>query len=78
MTKILKNYRYYVLFVLMSIAMLGIFSVPIEDQPLANWIYCLLSSKIIGVGAGWIAAKLYKRWEAKGRIPELTDSINNF
>lgn len=69
MTKILKNYRYYVLFVLMSIAILGIFSVPIEEQPLANWFYCLLSSKIIGVGAGW---------EAKGRIPELTDSINNF
>lgn len=78
MKKILANYRYYVLFVLMSIAMLGIFSVPIEDQPQANWIYCILSSKIIGIGAGWIAAKLTKRWEAKGRIPELTDSINNF
>lgn len=78
MTKILKNYRYYVLFVLVSIAILGIFSVPIEDQPLANWIYCLLSSKIIGVGAGWVAAKLYKRWDAKGRIPELTDIINKF
>ena len=78
MIKILTNYRYYVLFVLMSIAILGIFSVPIEDQPLANWIYCLLSSKIIGVGAGWIAAKLYKRWEAKGSIPELSNSINNF
>lgn len=40
MKKILKNYRYYVLFVLMLVAILGIFSVPIEDQPLANWIYC--------------------------------------
>lgn len=78
MIKIVTNYRYYVLFVLMMIAILGIFAVPIDDQPLANWIYCLVSSKVIGLGAGWIAAKLTKRWEAKGSIPELSNSINNF
>ena len=78
MKAILTNYRYYVLFVLVAIAILGIFSVPIDDQPTINWIYCLVSSKVIGFGAVWIISKLTQRWERMGTIPELIDSINNF
>ena len=78
MKAIFTNYRYYVLGVLLIIAMLGIFSVPIDDQPTINWIYCLVSSKVIGFGAVWIISKLTQRWERMGAIPELIDSINNF
>lgn len=78
MKKTLTNYRYYVLFVLVTIAILGIFSVPVDDLPLAQWYYTLISSKVIGFGAGYIIAKLIKRWEKLGTIPELMDAVNNY
>lgn len=78
MKKILSNYRYYVLVVLATIAILGIFAVPVDDLPFAQWCYTLISSKVIGFGAGYIIAKLIKRWEAKGTIPELMDAANNY
>lgn len=78
MKKILTNYRYYVLFVLVTVAMFGIFSVPVADLPFAQWCYTLISSKVIGFGTGYIIAKLIKRWEAKGTIPELMDAVDNY
>lgn len=78
MKKILANYRYYVLVVLATIAILGIFAVPVDNLPFAQWCYTLISSKVIGFGAGYIIAKLIKRWEAKGTIPELMDAANNY
>lgn len=78
MKKILTNYRYYVLFVLVTIAMLGIFSVPVDGLPFVQWFYTLVSSKVIGFGAVYIIAKLTKRWEKLGTIPELMDAVNNY
>ena len=78
MKKIFTNYRYYVLFVLATVAIFGIFSVPVENLPFAQWCYTLISSKVIGFGAGYIIAKLIKRWEAKGTIPELMDAVDNY
>lgn len=78
MKKILTNYRYYVLFVLVTVAMFGIFSVPVDDLPFALWLYTLVSSKVIGFSAVYIIAKLTKRWEKLGTIPELTDAVNNY
>lgn len=78
MKKILTNYRYYVLFVLAAIAVLGIFSVPVDDLPFMQWLYTLVSSKVIGFGAGYIIAKLTKRWEKLGTIPELMDAVDNY
>lgn len=78
MKKILTNYRYYVLFVLVTVAMLGIFSVPVDDLPFVQWLYTLVSSKVIGFGAMYIIAKLIKRWEKLGTIPELIDAVNNY
>ena len=71
MKKILTNYRYYVLFVLVTVAMFGIFSVPVDDLPFVQWLYTLVSSKVIGFGAVYIIAKL-------GTIPELMDAVNNY
>lgn len=78
MKKILSNYRYYVLVVLAIAAMLGVFAVPAEDLPFANWLYTLVSSKVIGFGAGYAAYRLTKHWEKQGTIPELTENINNY
>lgn len=78
MKKILSNYRYYVLIVLAIVVMLGIFAVPAEDLPFANWLYVLVSSKVIGFGAGYAAYRLIKHWEKQRAIPELTEHINNY
>lgn len=78
MKTILTNYRYYVLFALAVIAILGIFAVPIDGQPLIQQFYVLISSKAIGFGAIHIIAKLTKRWEKKGTIPELMNAVNNY
>lgn len=60
------------------ICLLGIFSVPDDNLPLSDFVYILVSSKVIGIGAGWILARLVKRWEAKGTIPEITKLYNEF
>lgn len=78
MKRIFTNYRYYVLLVLVAIAMFGIFGVPVDDLPFMQWLYTLVSSKIIGFGAGYIIVKLTKRWERLGTIPELIDAIDNY
>ncbi len=78
MKKILTNYRYYVLVVLATVAMLGIFSVPNDNLPVANWYYTLISSKVIGFVAAYITARLIKRWENLGTIPELINAVNNY
>lgn len=48
MKKILSNYRYYVLVVLVTVFILGVMAVPNESLPTANYIYTLISSKVIG------------------------------
>ena len=75
---IITNYRYWVLFLLTAVMILGVFSVPIDEQPFISWLYCLISSKLIGLASGCILYKLIQRWDRMGTIPELTDSINNF
>lgn len=78
MKAIITNYRYYVLAVLSLVLIICLFGVPADDLPFANWLYTPVSSKLIALGAGFLISKLYKRWEAKGTIPELINSINNY
>lgn len=76
MKKIFSNYRYYVLTVLATVAVIGILSVPAEGLPAADWCGVLISSKVIGFCAICIIAKLIKRWEREGTISELIKTIN--
>ena len=69
---------YAVIAVLGIVCLLGIFAVPNDNLPLSDFVYILVSSKVIGIGAGWILARLVKRWEAKGTIPEITKLYNEF
>lgn len=78
MKKIVNVICYAVIAVLGIICLLGIFAVPNDNLPLSDFVYILVSSKVIGIGAGWILARLVKRWEAKGTIPEITKLYNEF
>lgn len=78
MKKIVNVICYAVIAVLGIICLLGIFAVPDDNPPLPDFVYILVSSKVIGIGAGWILARLVKRWEAKGTIPEITKLYNEF
>ena len=73
MKKILTNYRYWVLFLVFIIAVLGIFSEPVDTLPRLRYYLTLLISKIVGFGAAWLDWRLIKFWEAKGKLPELSD-----
>ena len=78
MKKIVNVICYAVIAVLGIVCLLGIFAVPNDNLPLSDFFYILVSSKVIGIGAGWILARLVKRWEAKGTIPEITKLYNEF
>lgn len=78
MKKILSNYRYYVLVVLVAVFIWGVMAVPNAYLPKANYIYTLISSKVIGFLAAYITVKLIKRWKALGTIPELMNAANNY
>lgn len=78
MKKIICNYRYWVLLILGTIAMLGIMAVPADELPFTSWLYTLVSSKLIAVASGYIFHRLYLRWEKRGTIDELTDFVSNY
>ena len=78
MKKIVNVICYAVIAVLGIVCLLGNFAVPNDNLPLSDFVYILVSSKVIGIGAGWILARLVKRWEAKGTIPEITKLYNEF
>lgn len=78
MKKIVNVICYAVIAVLGIVCLLGIFAVPDDNLPLPDFVYILVSSKVIGIGAGWILTRLVKRWEAKGTIPEITKLYNEF
>lgn len=78
MKKIVNVICYAVIAVLGIVCLLGIFAVPEDNLPLPDFVYILVSSKVIGIGAGWILARLVKRWEEKGTIPEITKLYNEF
>lgn len=78
MKKIICNYRYWVLLILGTIAMLGIMAVPADELPFTNWLYTLVSSKLIGVATGYIFHHIYLRWKQRGAIQELTNFVSNY
>ena len=78
MKKIICNYRYWVLLILGTIAMLGIMEVPADELPFTSWLYMLVSSKLIAVAASYIFHRLYLRWKKRETIDELTNFVSNY
>lgn len=73
--KALLNWRYYVLMVVGMIAVIGTFSVPIDDQPFGAWLLALIIPKIIGFGAWYIIFRMCDYWDARGLIPEMSKTM---
>jgi hypothetical protein len=73
----LKNFRYYLLIAFSAVAFIGICGTPDESLNAFAWVWVLLTSKIIGFGSGYLAYRLFKRWEAQGTIPEMTKLIKS-
>lgn len=78
MKKIISNYRYWLLLIMGFVATFGTFSVPEDGLPLLSWLWVLISTKFIGLGAFYLFYVLVKRWEKRGAIPELTQFTKEF
>lgn len=76
--KAITNFRYWLLFILAAVGIIGTFAVPQDELPLLSWLWVLVSTKAVGFGAFYLCAVLVKHWEARGTIQELTDFTNNF
>lgn len=78
MKKIICNYRYWVLLILGTIAMVCILAVPADDLPITNWVHALVASKLMAIVTAYLFHRLYTMWEKSGAIKELTDFINKY
>jgi len=78
MKAIFTNYRYYVLFVVLGVAVICLSAVPADRLNFWDAVYVLVSTKLLAFVFGYLFADLYYRWEAKGTIPELVNFVNNF
>ena len=72
MKKAFLNWRYYAMMAIGFIVILGVFSTPEEDLPMLKWLFTLLWTKSVGIGAGYLAYRLFVHWDSKGLIPELS------
>lgn len=54
--------RILILLALSGIAVVGIFSSPLDDS--SSWLYDLISGKILGMAAGFSFVRLYRRWKS--------------
>ena len=75
---VITKYRYWVLFIVMGLCVVLTMLDVNGDVTGVVFVYLIVSSKLLAVGFGYLYYRLYKRWEAKGTIPELVNSINNF
>lgn len=75
---VLSNYRYYVLTLLLTLTVVLLMADVNDDVTGVLFFYLILSTKLLAFAFGYLFYRLYKRWEAKGTIPEMTDSINKF
>lgn len=78
MKKLITNYRYWLLLIVCGVATIGTFSVPQDDLPLLTWLWVLISTKAVGLGAFYLMHVLIRHWEKRGTIQELTDFTNEF
>lgn len=72
---VITNWRYYAMMIIGFVAVVGVFSIPEEDLPMLQWLFSLLWTKAVGIGAGYTLFKLVERWEAKNLVPELSKMI---
>lgn len=67
MRKSVMNWRMAVIFLLCTVAVLCIFSEPVNDE---TWYRDFFISKSIGAATAYCIYKLVKYWESKKLLPE--------
>lgn len=75
MKKIITNWRYYILAVLLTVGVLAVLSTPADEAPFTTFIVAFVVSKAIGIDCLALLAHLIYNWEAKGKIPELSELV---
>ncbi len=73
MKAIITNYRYWVLSLIFFVAVIGFVGMPHDDLPFLPFLAAFLGSKLIGLAALVAFCLLFRHWQGKGEIPELTE-----
>ena len=73
--KALTNWRYYVLFAIAVVAVVGMFAIPEEDVSFGEWAKVMLISKSVGILAIVLFLILVRYWDRKSLTKELSKLI---
>ena len=73
--KALTNWRYYVLFAIAVIAVVGMFAIPEEDVSFGEWAKVMLISKSVGITAIVLFFALVRYWDRKNLTKELSKLV---
>lgn len=73
MKKIITNWRYWVLMLVASVAIIGILGIP--DGSKGSWLLLLIVSKVIGIFACILFVRLIEYWLTGRKIDEIADLI---
>ena len=76
MKKILSNYRYYVITILLAVGCGLIMSVPSENLMGTWWFIVFFTTKVAGAAVLLKLIDLMRVWLDNGKIPELYDVFN--
>ena len=73
--KALTNWRYYVLFAIAVVAVVGMFAIPEEDVSFGEWAKVMLISKSVGISAIVMFFALVRYWDRKSLTKELSKLV---
>ena len=75
--KALTNWRYYVLFSIAVIAVVGMFAIPEEDVSFGEWAKVMIISKSVGISAIVMFFALVRYWDRKSLTKELSKLVKD-
>lgn len=69
------NIRYYILFVLFMVTIVLVLGEVSDDVD--NWMGTFIVGKSVGFLCGYIGYKLTMFWDARGKIPYISNELND-
>ena len=73
--KALTNWRYYVLFAIAVIAVVGMFAIPEEDVSFGELAKLMITSQSVGISAIVLCFVLVRYWDRKSLTKELSKLV---
>ena len=73
MKQIISNYRYWVLFALASVIIIGLIVLPSTDTTFGMYAAVIFGSKAAALAALLAFCHYYMKWKDEGSISKLTD-----